>query len=1150
MASSYEDLLERVHGGRAILILGQEHLAWADGVTLDRLVDPLLKALGERPQTPLRGLSATCAELLKSDRISPERLMAALHRASETLEVPIALRDTLALPWRAVFTTAIDDVLSRALASVADRSVRVVFDSGTRVTQPRSRDNLYVFRLLGAVDQTSAERVPIFGAEGERQRRRRVRELLRHLEDVVGIDGILVFAGLSPASEERMLLISLWEHIGELDYQDCLWFDPPRATPDSREFRDLLAEGVVTLVRDRPFARFVDDATASARAGSAGTSVHTVMTPHGPVSFDRTQWRLFRQHMVVLDKGAVEAKQIPRTSDSDHYERFRKFLSGEGQPDWSAHASGFVFARPEIDKVETICLEDLEAGFATRNRVVTVSGPSGAGKTIILEHVAWKLACKGHPVIYIPKRSYDPDFKIIELFCSLIQPRAKLERGASDAVRSAIVWDAMGADTRRYEQLASYLASRGRAALVVGACYRASTTPEAEAVSVLARPKNEPVAFRLDDAEAKKFMAFLDQIDPELVRVLKPKEFLAALKDDFLVALYDFLPATRQHLMEGLDRQYTSYEDFIAEKLGSFFQQKPSRWRDLLPLVFVASRFGLYPNIELVLRELRGPSHENYIQLWLEQNPISELEDFVLAEESDGVLRLKARHSRIAQICIRRNCTSEQESKYVARLAFAANPHQETEVEFLRGLFGAMRETEDKGIPPLDPQQIPGVIEVLEKLRLEKGIEDADLLHTEAILRRREAGGTRLEFEERLLALTKARDALLAADELLEKEPVYLRRVKERQNVANSLATVYRDMQEARLERVSENPSADTRAMREALDEDERSIRLYCGRASVGVSPNSYPTHVLVLSLLDRYKLESRHHLSEEKRTDLVVEMLDHLDRAEQDFQDQNLELLLQLRMRVYNECISGSDTAQQQVAERLLSRGSLAGYYVLAQQRAYKFDRQTRRLAPKGTEALAKGIATLRAETIPDVLLRNDARCLSLMTRMWWDLKVGERISIHSEVKPKLSTTEWAELRELLAAQLAASGEAGTRYFIPRFLYAWALLQEGQFEKSMAEFRMLESVSAGSRVRPVFLSQVTEQDGAARTYTGEANPPTPYTKHGRIYCRELRGSIPYSEYMFNSPPPAGEQVRFTIRLNFRGPMAVQAVPQTQTTEA
>jgi hypothetical protein len=1157
MSEWKSQLTQDLFRGKVILILGQSYLKWSSDRTLDDLVDPLLALLNIQLGKDIKaqGLRVVCRELIEERGIASGKVVNVLHRACRSLPISESLRLLSNAPWRAIFTTAVDDVLSRALNEIDNRFVRPVYDRQVQFTNTRGSNSLYVMYLQGSVDQISEDRVPAFTEEDEDVRASTTRYLLDNLIEFAGVDGVVVIAGFDPVIEGNDFCYELWQRIKELPRKQCYWFDPPKNMPDDSRLRRLINNQIIYPVPDIKFETFLDEIESESQQSHRLTSSErVVLTPEGEVTIPPSDWRFYKPHFTVLDQTAVRAETIK--DPSERAERFHKFLEGNIPPDWSAIASGFAFRRPVIERLKSGSLKQLRTGRAKNNKIFTVSGPAGCGKTVILEQLAWELASEGHPVIYIPKRAFEPDFRVIEAFCRAVQPRSA-KRGSEAGVRVVIVWDSLSAQASRYESLASFLASLGQPALVIGTTYAPPSgitinyeSYEIEQGEVLERERIEdfPVPMGLSENEADPFFRHLEKEDPWLVQHLDKKKFLDMLQEYFLVALYDFVMDARERVRQGAALEYDYYNAILTPKLNAFFKVAEKRWDKLLPIVFVSSQYQIYPNIELVLHSLGN----KYLNYWIEEKPQLPLEGLIEEITDDGVLRLKARHPRVAQMVVKDRCSYNDQLDVLRRLAMAVNPSNADELEFLRKLFFVLRQgTSAHSLRQTSSasfdvnfvnRHLEELIEILENFR-ENRLADFSLMHTEGLFQKRYADNSKsLSYKERFSLFSDAIDILQDALKELETEGIHEHRKAERQNVAGTLASIYSDLISLQLEFIKDHPEEDSPTIRQQISTHQLQLETYCNLGTVGARPNPYVPHIRVMALFKQFRMDKK--LTESQRNDIRVEMLEELERAVQNFPETNLKPYLELRALVEEAC--GDQVSLEKTIQRLEKTERLSGYYMKARFTGYKYDSAEGRLLPKGDDALRSAISILKDE-IDHPLLMHNAPCLALLGRLWWDLYGKKDFREDRDVVVGLSQDKWVEYGQILHQQLYTEGIRGQSNLRTMFMLAWALFQQEAFDEAKKVFREVDRMSLGSRLRTASLVRMSNEDGTPRQFKGEVGEPRDEL-HWLLYCPELRLTLPFQRFSLGRTLQKGDPVDFEIRLNYSGLMAVKPLPPKTST--
>ena len=445
MKSACNDLAQAIINGQAVLFLGQAYLTWTEIESLDHLVDPVLQNLrfDISKSKKLEGLFKVCCELLEPpSRVSQEKLMECLHEVSRQIKVEKKLELVSQVPWKAVMTSAVDEVFGRALDVGQDyKTVRHIYDDNQRLTTISNSEMMYVVHLRGCVDQIDPHRTPAVSPKEEVARRRVINRLVSRLLDFVGLDTRVVIAGFDPSTESASITRNLCNVLMDLPENSCYWLKGDEK-PVSDTCLQLLINDCIMNVVTEDLPDYLEGLGQAVFNTETGDGERVVLTPQGRVTFTKAAWRQFRKSMIIMDQAILQReKQYDFTEQ--RYEHFYSFLRGNSI-DWPAYAAELPFKRKALTDIAESTLKKLQDGNATRNSVIIVSGPSGSGKTVILEQLAWDFANQNFPVVYLPKNPHDPQFRLIEAFCQEIQPKDSSKQTQPQAQRNCRVLDTMG----------------------------------------------------------------------------------------------------------------------------------------------------------------------------------------------------------------------------------------------------------------------------------------------------------------------------------------------------------------------------------------------------------------------------------------------------------------------------------------------------------------------------------------------------------------------------------------------------------------------------------------------------------------------------------------------------------------------------------
>lgn len=1163
-----ESLLYAIHDRKAILLLGDGHLQWSGLEDSSALIEPLLLELKEavKKEEWKSGLLAICELLVRDRKVVEDKLWDKLQLVSSRIRIGENLDRLVRLPWRAFVTTAIDEVLSRAFDRIRDlRTIQTLFEPVTLGGNWRDPDFLTVIRLNGCIDQKSPARLPAYSAEGRRNRGKTIRALLDTMLEISSVDGVLVMAGFDPTLMERSLLREICTRVEELPSREFYFIGEEQIARDYLA-RELSKDLRLHIVSPERFVGLIAKAEPKDDFDkNAGIGV--VATPHGKVTFSSMRWRMLRQQAFILDRATLKRQPLGETGIA-RTKRFREFLRGDHMPDWDAYCSSFVFRRSNFGAIMEKCLSLLKNAQSQQNSVITLSGASGSGKTILVEHVAWMLAQEGHPVAYVPKRQQQLDFQLIDGLCGDLQPKEQ-KRDPDSGTRLVIAWDNLGGDPEQYLELAKHLTARGRPALILGTTYNFTSKRRSTRKEDPVWNEDFPVSGRLDTEEANAFITYLKDLqlgmDEDLL--LDFDRLWQGLQEDFMIALYECIPTTQYARRRGIGQEYQKFKDLLEERYTPLMKSK-SKWRNLLPLVFVPSQFGCYPNLELVMRAL-GP---DYLNLWVSENPFTtwkeedpeidqqDVEDLLVQFVDQGVLQLKARQPKVAQIAMDFQFKPENQLGYIRQLAEAINTANEYELDFLRNLFQSLRlpradqETQEVRIHDYPAYRFRNMVdplsEILKDFRLKKK-RDPYLMHTEGILLRKCQHALRTQsatdsasptyYQKRVALCMQAIEVLNEAVSLLEDKTAGLMERTECQNISNTIATAYRELIQIRLDylqAIEQNANAqerqrDMEVTKSHVESEMSQLRFYCRQASIGSKPNAAPSHVLVTALLAKYNRDSS--LSETEKGEILAEMIEELDFAECNYREENIKVLLEMRVKVLQ--LLGNEERQQQVIQRLEEMGSMSGYFLKARLEAYDYDPSQRKMVPRDRKALCQALNIL-TEMDP-VRLHGSPQCLGLQARIWWDL-FTERAPLAGEkrnLNVGLLAAQWEEYYQILERLLIASGQQAKANLFLHFNMGWALFQQGKYREGMERFRILDQLSQGSRYRIAPLVRIADEQGKPIIFTGDITDFMD-EKRALAYCPAMRMDVSFNRYAFSPLPQLRRPISFELALNFRGPLA------------
>lgn len=364
---------------------------------------------------------------------------------------------------------------------------------------------------------------------------------------------------------------------------------------------------------------------------------------------------------------------------------------------------------------------------------------------------------------------------------------------------------------------------------------------------------------------------------------------------------------------------------------------------------------------------------------------------------------------------------------------------------------------------------------------------------------------------------------------LEQEDPTH--RSQERQNILITLATTCRNLNNVYWEQIKEvdDPSSISRK----IEETDSALQSHCRDALRCGALSPHSIDVPVTNLLNRYENTA----DDTEKADLMVEMLELLEQADQLIEPGKLEVVLRTRMQV--ECkLDDDEASMENTIHRLENFSSGSGYYLKARAQAYYFDQVSHTLTPRNEKAIKEGMRILTEELGWDSL-NNSPRALSLFSRLWWNDNVGLKgfdVGRDKFLRVPLSNAKWEEYYQLLSRQFDAEGAGAETHFFLRFMLGWASFQTGHYKEAVSHFYALDHLTRGNRFRAEYLATVTTSDGAPLHASGEIREIR--DNIGSVYFSAMGIQLPFLPRGIGTPRLYSAH-EFEIRLSYRLPLAV-----------
>jgi hypothetical protein len=546
--------------GRAVLYAGQD----LEPGTSERLAKALRQIIRGDAD---RSLPDMCSAL--SD---PNPLKEAAKAVSSS-DTSGGVRSIAEVPWAAVFTSAIDDVLSTELgrqSSEGRRLRHIAVDERMPAFFPRQNDVLSVLHLMHLADAQTTTGLPVYGRHWARAQRLLIPGVLRVLPEAIGPAHILCVAGVTASDPIAFDLIAAMA--ADLDPDNVYWFKSP-SDGINRDSILALAPNIHILDLDLPSA-LTSSETVVARIAEANRDVLETTdlaitvgagSTQRVLMFRAAELREFRRHLTILPDFTEAA--APRDPVKRKQE-FVNFLSQSRQiPAWHGIGEGYVFERDGYrtlvksvaDRVDVVSGGSSRSHGRAETGPIFLSGPPAAGRTIGLLWLGYHLRRRGVFTVQLVPAGGMVDNSAVEQIIRLAEAR-----GATSTV---VILDRT--DRRVAENLDKHLRSAGRRTIVVASSAPALRRHQGGASEQMDeeetfRGKEIALEHSMSSTEVDRFRAYVANNSPSTSSDL----LLTLLTSDptLFAVLYRLIPDTRENIRSVLVDEYMA----LVEGLASF----------------------------------------------------------------------------------------------------------------------------------------------------------------------------------------------------------------------------------------------------------------------------------------------------------------------------------------------------------------------------------------------------------------------------------------------------------------------------------------------------------------------------------------------------------------------------------------------------
>lgn len=642
--SNIPTIVDRIKYGRVFLFLGFDYFLSSYPF------NPVLKILSENLDKEMNSFDDVYAV---GNAFDVESHFNEIKKHIDKIPTNNSLDIISKIKWNAVYTSSIDDLILNRLKSQGRETVPIC---KSNKTFSFSRDELNIFHLFGLYSRIeNSEKVPS-SKIAYTKRKHEATLMLNTLVDSMGPLDTLLISGWNPTSDP-MNPETFYQIMSRLSEGQVYTFGKPNEFDDDF-VNELIAEKILCNT-DISLTDFIN--------GQPGL-VESMHNQTGELdSFIRVHDQALeippKIKRIVNHYGHVVEDNDFNNKIEDKKELFKDFLFESSRlPVWSAYPENIDFERDYFKKLYDLVVRNITINKVSQEPII-LHGSTGTGKSISLARLCFKLYCDNkYLVLHINNHHDSLDFKVIDEVCEWAESSADLT--------TVICWDGMS-NVDSYQQLSSYLSSRGRKQIVIGTAYKVDGKQSKRFVKA-----DE----HFNGNENIRFKKYLKNQSIDVGGNIKNFDSM------FLVTLYRMLPETRFSITSGVVNEANHIKEYlknntkvtencesiIAEAFKNAFKNSQLETTlsnkiitevnvsNIIDIVMVFGKFGIETPLDLILRVYPKLKASNIGIVFKKVDIIR------WSENSYGEILLSSRNTLEAEIYCKRILSNSRE--HVERL--------------------------------------------------------------------------------------------------------------------------------------------------------------------------------------------------------------------------------------------------------------------------------------------------------------------------------------------------------------------------------------------------------------------------------------------------------------------------------------------------
>lgn len=1115
MSDKRLDLFVKLKTGPAALFLGQNYLQLESGT------DPFLSAIIQKYGNDSHELDYH--QILRG--IAHESIESSLpwmYQLSKRIAIPNWLKTVSGYAWCNVYTSAIDVVWPRAFISKW-RELEYLFEEKYNPANPRNRLRLLCTFLFGNVGRSDEnERMPLTDIEFIKRQQVAI-SLARRLPEILTPFGTLIIEAYHGNKDwfSTPLMLPILDSLNP--GQSYIFSFDEEMSQDSH-ISYLINSGKLIPFRESLETLLLEaESDGSLKLGSrpedADLSSHVYIN-NEVFEVPQSIWNQTSMSCTILNNRIV-APQSP-ISNEKLYQEFRSFLGNSRTvPIWSSYERGLAFEREFEKNLRKKVDKKLKSKELQREPII-IYGQTGTSKSIALGYLSYNICKeKKYPVLFIGQKSQIPSYSDIDIYCKWAED--------CGAYSSVVVWDGM-VDVDQYYELVKYLTGRGRKVTIVGSIYK--TSDRSRQSNFIEAPAH------LNNEERPLFIEFINKFDNGLSKFLasNPKN----LEDDnFLVALYRLLPASRRQLQDGLIdelrqaetellRKVTQIEivptstlayalwkaniqvDILSEKTKQLAGEDISEPQELVGLIMVPGRFGLNIPLELLMRASGKTGIMNLVEL------LKDIDIIKWDEDTLGNFSIGPRHPLEAKLICQARLGGPKAEIIFANKLIREIMENTREMHFTVELIRNMGPNSQSG--KYYVKYLPDIVDALRDVREKRGIENPRLMLQEATMLRefivsiQDSDNIDNVYE----LLDQAETTIRKAIDLIESDNAQFRSFG-LVELASILGTkVYKMIESHRNEEAIRISLEIQKIISEAWNLNNENV--YSIDVLGWTSENIIQADIIDLKTRGEIEAAVNHAF-------MMTQDIDYGFIQRERINSRRMKIGYALKK---NELTN-------EAFEELISIGSNAGYYLKALNMINNIQPNTI-LDAKGVNLCREAFNYLNDNK---TRFLDDSRCLYLLFRIWWMLKNGKPLFFEERQTVPFEQEDWQYCQNIIL-QLLKTDEKSSP--ILKYLLGISAFHLNQLNDTFDFFRDLERETHYTQGRRRIIRHylASNPDGSPKVYNGTVVWANPEGSQGSIYIEDLLQKINFIPRDFGRPQISSHETisNFHIAFNYIGPIA------------